>query len=275
MSLPRNSFTLCSRCISLEALRRASSTANPQKTRPLLNRFGTWVRFLFGEAKQVSFTKEIVVLKHRQDKLSPKEWILIYNDIMHTRFRFLMCFLLPSAFFIGIYALQDYNKNGGKVFTQAVAAFKTKSLRRRLLQVRYFIFDVMQRKCFDPKCSTTCLQNLSEYSRSIQILRVSFKKPYFLRMGILTHVIAPRSVIKPNEVLYDFVERAQSMGRGTRFLRQLVYGRAKIDGRRALIEDIFFRSNNLRTFMLHETNAVPKQILDIQKKLLDEGKTKR
>lgn len=65
------------------------------------------------------------------------------------------------------------------------------------------------------------------------------------------------------------------MGRGRRVLRRWLYGHATIGNRKAVIEEIFFRSNNLRTFMLNETNIVPKQITDIQQKMSELGKAKR
>jgi hypothetical protein len=75
--------------------------------------------------------------------------------------------------------------------------------------------------------------------------------------------------------LYDFSERLETMNRGRRVIRRWLYGHVKMGERRAIIEEIFFRANNFRTFMLHETNVVPKQITDIQQKLLKASDKKR
>jgi hypothetical protein len=70
------------------------------------------------------------VRSHRRDKLAPTEWILIYNDVMHVRFRFMMTLLLATVFSTTIYGLQDYRKHNGK-FTNPQLA----KLQRDLYEV--------------------------------------------------------------------------------------------------------------------------------------------
>jgi hypothetical protein len=118
-------------------------------------------------------------LVYKRDRLSTNEWVLIYNDLLHIRYRFLMVLLVPTALLTLTLTVYEYRKYDGKFQTKQLAKLRRdihevrhsdsiiSSILGRCFEVRDILSYDVQRLYAHSQFATPHLQDLSERPRSL------------------------------------------------------------------------------------------------------------
>ncbi|KAI6198435.1 hypothetical protein M3Y96_00519000 [Aphelenchoides besseyi] len=216
------------------------------------SRLGAWIRRSFGNPYDEAFDPYTVRLFYRRDCMSSNEWLLIYNNLSGQRYSYFLRILVPSTVFVSTFAYLDYRKNPRFTYSSF------QKLRRDFRELG-FLGKII------PIFMFTTLFVCLRYGH-VFVVRIYQNRAHPERF----------CVIRPKALIYNsknFFERADVQVRPTfyienqsnfrgfiAFVIQKLRGEILLGRTATMIDADCFLANNLRTFMLRETHAVPTQL---------------
>ncbi|VDM45888.1 unnamed protein product [Toxocara canis] len=195
------------------------------------------------------FSASGVARSYAWDRLDAKQWLLIYRDSNASRTYALAAILFPTASIVAFILFIDFFKNGPRNRT----AFVQKLCKDATELGALAAFPIV--------CFFIVIFGLARV-QNLRLFRIyqNIENPYrFI-------AIVPRSGVLQRKMQFDrssAVLIADSDGIESQSLnlwRMFVSGSLLLNERRFVHDDDCFRANNFRSFMLSETDTLPREV---------------